>query len=132
MPHTLIDTLRFADRLKEAGFIGPQAGALARTLGDELTEQLPSKADFKTLEAKVDALDTSLNGRVDALESRPDGRIDALGIDLSVRFESLAAKIDGLGYRIIALLVLNGLSLVLVSVILALGLAEPVSKLFGS
>lgn len=132
MPHTLIDTLRFADRLKEAGFIGPQAEALARALGDELTDQLPSKADFKTLEAKVDALDTSLNGRVDALESRPDGRIDALRVDLGVRFESLAAKIDGLGYRLTALLVLNGLSLVLVSVILALGLAEPVSKLFGS
>ena len=132
MPHTLIDTLRFADRLKEAGFIGPQAEALARTLGDELTEQLPSKADFKTLEAEVDALDTSLNGRVDARESRRDGRTDALRIDLGVRFELLAAKIDGLGYRITALLVLNGLSLVLVSVILALGLGEPVSKLFGS
>ena len=73
MSHTLIDTLRFADRLKEAGFVGPQAEALARTLGDELTEQLPSKADLKTLEAKVDALDTSLNGRVDAPESRPLG-----------------------------------------------------------
>lgn len=132
MTRTFIDTLRFADRLKEAGFIGPQAEALARTLGDELTEQLPSKADLKTLEAKVDALDTSLNGRVDARESRPDGRINALGIDLSVRFESLGAKIDGLGYRITALLVLNGLSLVLVSVILALGLGAPVSKLFGS
>lgn len=132
MPHTLIDTLRFADRLKEAGFIGPQAEALARTLGDELTEQLPSKADFKTLEAKVDALDTSLNGRLDAREPRPDGRIDSLQGDLGVRFESLGAKIDGLGYRLTALLVLNGLFLALVSVILALGLAEPVSKLFGS
>ena len=132
MTRTLIDTPRFADRLKEAGFIGPQAEALARTLGDELTEQLPSKADFKTLEAKVDALDTSLNGRVDARESRPDGRTEALRTDLGVRFESLAAKIDGLGYRLTALLVLNGLSLVLVSMILALGLGEPISKLFGS
>ena len=70
MSLTLINTLRFADRLKEAGFTGTQAEALARTLGDELTEQLPSKADFQTLEAKFDALETKLEGRIDALETK--------------------------------------------------------------
>ena len=39
MSQTLINTLRFADRLKEAGFAGAQAEALARVLGDELTER---------------------------------------------------------------------------------------------
>ena len=67
MSQTLINTLRFADRLKESGFAGAQAEALARVLGDELTEQLPSKADFptlqadfKTLEAKFDALEATV------------------------------------------------------------------------
>ena len=146
MTQTLINTLRFADRLKEAGFVGPQAEALARTLGDELTEQLPSKADFqelradfKTLETKVDALDAkvdaleaSLNGRVDALESRLDGRIDALESNVNGQIETLAGKIDAQRYALNVVLVVNGLFLALVSVILALGLAEPVSKLFGS
>ena len=92
MSQTLINTLRFADRLKEAGFAGAQAEALARVLGDELTEQLPSKADFtalqtdfKTLEDKFGRLEDkfdALEGRFDALEGKfgiLEGRFDALG-----------------------------------------------------
>ena len=107
MTQTLINTLRFADRLKEAGFAAVQAEALARTLGDELTGQLPSKADFKTLEAKVgtldasltgrmDALESGLTGRVDALESRVDGRIDTLEANVNARIDTLEAKVDAL------------------------------------
>ena len=92
MSQTLINTLRFSDRLKEAGFTGPQAEALARALGDELTEQLPSKADFQALEAK---------------------------------FDGLEAKFDGLRTTLNVVLVLIGL-------LVALGLIEPASKLFGN
>ena len=92
MSQTLINTLRFADRLKEAGFAGAQAEALARVLGDELTEQLPSKADFQTLQAD---------------------------------FKTLEAKFDGLRYPL-------NLVLVLVGLLVALGLVEPVAKLLGS
>ena len=77
MSQTLINTLRFADRLKEAGFAGAQAEALARVLGDELTEQLPSKADFQTLQADFKILETKFDGleaRFDGLE----GRLDSL------------------------------------------------------
>ena len=102
MSQTLINTLRFADRLKEAGFTAVQAEALARSLGDELTEQLPSKADFqdlradfKTLRADFNALDASLNGRMDALESRLDGRIDTLESKVDGRIDALESKIDG-------------------------------------
>ncbi len=98
MSQTLINTLRFADRLKEAGFTALQAEALARTLGDELTEQLPSKADFQALEAKFDALET----KFDALETK---------------FEGLRSTLN--------------IVLVLVGLLVALGLVEPVSKLFG-
>ncbi len=92
MSQTLINTLRFSDRLKEAGFTAPQAEALARALGDELTEQLPSKADFQALEAK---------------------------------FDGLEAKFDGLRTTLNVVLVLIGL-------LVALGLIEPASKLFGN
>lgn len=92
MSQTLINTLRFSDRLKEAGFTAPQAEALARALGDELTEQLPSKADFQALEAK---------------------------------FDGLEAKFDGLRTTLNVVLVLIGL-------LVALGLIEPTSKLFGN
>ena len=83
MSQTLINTLRFADRLKEAGFAGAQAEALARVLGDELTEQLPSKADFIALEAKFDGLEA--------------------------KFDGLEAKFDGLRFTLNIVLVLVGL-----------------------
>lgn len=85
MSRTLINTLRFSDRLEEAGFTALQAEALGRALGDELTEQLPSKADFQALETKFDSLRTMLN-----------------------------------------------VVLVLIGLLVALGLVEPVSKLFGN
>ena len=134
MSQTLINTLRFADRLKEAGFAGAQAEALARILGDELTEQLPSKADFqtlqadfKTLEGKFDTLEgkfDSLDRRLDALEGKFDSldrRLDAL----EGKFGVLEGKFDGLRYTL-------NLVLVLVGLLVALGLLEPISKLFGS
>ena len=98
MSQTLINTLRFAARLKEAGFAGTQAEALARVLGDELTEQLPSKADFIALQADFKTLEA--------------------------KFDALEAKFDGLRFTLNIVLVLVGL-------LVALGLIEPVSKLFG-
>ena len=106
MSQTLINTLRFADRLKEAGFAGAQAEALARVLGDELTEQLPSKADFQTLQADFKTLAAKFDG-------------------LAAKFDGLAAKVGGLRYPL-------NLVLVLVGLLVALGLVEPVSKLLGS
>ena len=99
MSQTLINTLRFADRLKESGFAGAQAEALARVLGDELTEQLPSKADFQTLQAD---------------------------------FKTLEAKFDALEATVESLRSTLNIVLVLVGLLVALGLVEPVSKLFGS
>ena len=141
MSQTLINTLRFADRLKEAGFAGAQAEALARVLGDELTEQLPSKADFQTLRADFKILETKFDGleaRFDGLEGRFDGlegRLDGLegrldGLErkfdaLQADFKTLEAKFDGLRYTL-------NLVLVLVGLLVALGLIEPLSKLLGS
>ena len=80
MSQTLINTLRFSDRLKEAGFAGAQAEALARVLGDELTEQLPSKADFMALKADF----KTLEGKFDALEPKVDGLRFILNIVLAL------------------------------------------------
>ena len=140
MSQTLINTLRFADRLKEAGFAGAQAEALARVLGDELTEQLPSKADFTALQTDFKTLEDKfgrLEGRFDALEGKfgiLEGRFDALGEKVSVlqtdfkvletKFETLEAKFDGLRFTLNIVLVLVGL-------LVALGLIEPLSKLLS-
>ena len=113
MSQTLINTLRFADRLKEAGFAGAQAEALARVLGDELTEQLPSKADFQTLQADFKALEAKFDG------------LEAKFGALETKFDALETKFDGLRFTLNIVLVLVGL-------LVALGLVEPISKLFGS
>ena len=49
---TVIDTLRFSDKLQEGGFAPKQANALTLALSDELTEQLATKADIKMLDDK--------------------------------------------------------------------------------
>ncbi len=133
MSQTLINTLRFADRLKEAGFAGVQAEALARVLGDELTEQLPSKADFtalradfKTLEAKFGLLEEkfgTLEAKFDALEEK-FGTLEEKGSGLQTDFKALDAKFDGLRFTLNIVLVLVGL-------LVALGLIEPLSKLLS-
>ena len=46
---TVIDTLRFSDKLQEGGFAPKQANALTLALSDELTEQLATKADMTAL-----------------------------------------------------------------------------------
>ena len=70
MNATVIDTLRFADRLKAAGVEHRQAEAMSRALNDELTGGVATKEDLaqavvelKTEIAKVDAKFDALNGK---------------------------------------------------------------------
>ena len=67
MSRTMIDTLRFADRLKDSGFESRQAEGMARALEDELVgtvERLATKSDLEReigkVSAKVEALDTQV------------------------------------------------------------------------
>lgn len=62
MSQAAIDTLRFADRLKEAGVDASQAEAMARALGGELTDQLATKADVNVVKADINVL----NAKVDS------------------------------------------------------------------
>ena len=66
MLRTMIDTLRFADRLKDSGFESCQAEGMARALGDALAgtvENLATKSD-------LDALDAKLSARIGALDTQ--------------------------------------------------------------
>ena len=67
MSRTMIDTLRFADRLKDSGFESRQAEGMARALDDELVrtvEHLATKSDLEReigkVSARVEALDTQV------------------------------------------------------------------------
>ena len=100
MNATVIDTLRFADRLKEAGFEAPHAEGMARALGDELAERMLTRNDLdkalRPIYARLDAMDARFDGidgkfvGVDARFRAMDARFDAM----DARFDAMDAKID--------------------------------------
>ena len=78
----MIDTLHFADRLKDSGFENRQAEGMARALGDALAgtvENLATKSDLA-------ALDTKLSARIETL----DAKVEALGTQIKFVFAALA------------------------------------------
>ena len=89
MLRTMIDTLHFADRLKDSGFENRQAEGMARTLGDALArtvEPLATKSDLETEITKVSARIEALGTKVEAL----DTKVDALGTQIRFVFAALA------------------------------------------
>ena len=116
MNATVIDTLKFADRLKKAGFEPRQAEGLTRALGNELAERMVTKRDLddavqtldttlKTMDAKFEAKFAGLEPRFDAIDARFDGleprfdAIDARFDGLETRFDAIDARFDGLEPR---------------------------------
>ncbi len=89
MNATVIDTLRFADRLKGAGFDATHAEGMARALGDELSEQMLTKRDLD------DALQP-IYARLDAM----DAKIDSVCRELSGKF-NLLVGVMALGFTLL-------------------------------
>ena len=89
MPRTMIDTLQFADRLKDSGFENRQAEGMARALGDALAaavEHLATKSDLETEITKVSARIEAVEAKVEAV----DAKIEALGTQIKFVFAALA------------------------------------------
>ena len=108
----MIDTLRFADRLKRSGFENDQAEGMARALGDEMGELTGRVATKPELNAEVGTVRSdirALDARVDALDTKVD---------------ALAAKVDALAAQI-------RFVLASLAVLLALGLIDTVPRLMG-
>ena len=134
MEATVIDTLRYADRLKSAGVESQQAEAMSRALNDELTGGIATKDDLGNAVDKlegdlgraVDKLEGDLGRAVDKLEgnlgravvelkgeiakqvAKVDAKIDAM----DVKFEALRDKFDSQGryvFLVLALIAALGL-----------------------
>ena len=90
MSDPLIDTLRYADRLKDAGFKPQQAEGMARALADEMTDRLVTRTDLDSSTRKINGRIDALGTRINALETK----FEAFG----TRFEALDMKIDSV-YR---------------------------------
>lgn len=130
MKATVIDTLRFANRLKEAGVEPRQAEAMSRTINDELTEGVVTKHDldaavaelkhesaakFAAIDARFDALDAKLESRFEATDARfdaMDGKFDAMDGKFSAMFEALSTRVGVQGrYTFLVLALIAGLGL---------------------
>lgn len=132
----MIDTLRYADRLKNAGVEPGQAEAMSRALNDELTEGLVTKTDLDNavseLGGKIDALDAKfeirfaevdgrfaeVDGRFAKMDAKFDARfaeMDGKFAKMDGKFEAVDAKIDGLRsqnrYVFLVLALIAGLGL---------------------
>ena len=80
----VIDTLRYANRLKDAGVDPGQAEAMARAFNDELVHGVATKDDVNQavvgltheigrVEGKIDKLAVELKGEISRLDERMDG-----------------------------------------------------------
>ena len=101
MSATVIDTLRLADRLKEAGFEGPQAEGMARALGDELAERMLTRRDLqealRPIDARFDAMESNFDARFGTVDARFDameGKFDASLGAVDARFDAMEDKFD--------------------------------------
>ena len=105
MNATVIDTLRFADRLKAAGFEAPHAEGMARALGDELAERMLTKSDLdealRPIYARFDAIDArfvGIEGKFVGIEGKFEA-IDAKFVAINARFEAIDAKFVAIDAR---------------------------------
>ncbi len=97
MEVSVIDTLRYADRLKAAGVETGQAEAMSRALNDELAAGVATRQD---LDRAVDELRGEI-GKVDA-------KVDAL----DAKFDALSGKFETQGrYVFLVLALIAGLGL---------------------
>ena len=72
MDANVIDTLRFADRLKDAGFDPPKAAGLARALAEELGDRVLTRIDHDALVMRIDGLEAKFDAKFEALEAKFD------------------------------------------------------------
>ena len=92
---TVIDTLRFSDKLQEGGFAPKQANALTLALSDELTEQLATKTDITALKADIKMLDASIITLDDKFTTKFNYTMALIGLLVMLELIPMVGKIIG-------------------------------------
>ena len=92
---TVIDTLRFSDKLQEGGFAPKQANALTLALSDELTEQLATKADITALKADMTALKADIVTLDDKFTTKFNYTMALIGLLVMLELIPMVGKIIG-------------------------------------
>ena len=122
----VIDTLRYADNLKQSGIRPGYADAMSRSLNIELSHRMLTKADLS------DAVD-AMGQRLDAVEQRLDAvelRLDAMERQFNRRFEEVDRRFEALEKAVdIRFKVMMSTLLFGFTLLTALGLFNAVPKL---
>ena len=123
--NTVLDTLRFSEKLQSSGFAAQQADCLARALADELQEQLCTKGDVRDIRSAIDHLISRMNQMEDRMHQMED-RMHQMGdrmtqlenscrkheqeiMELKADVKVLNGKVDGLNIRLNFFFALIGL-----------------------
>ena len=108
MNATVIDTLRFANRLKDAGVEGRQAEAMSRAINDELVGGVATKDDLAhavvELKVEIARVDAKFEAKFDTM----DAKLDAM----DQKFDALNGKFETQGryvFLVLALIAALGL-----------------------
>ena len=98
MQATVIDTLRYANRLKDAGVDGQQAEAMALAINDELVSGLATKDDLNNavgeLRVELRELRGELEGGMAALRGELDSAVGGLRGELDSAVGGLRGELD--------------------------------------
>ena len=115
MNATVIDTLRYADRLKGAGVEHSQAEAMSRALNDELVGGVATKDDLThavvELKAEIAKVDAKFEAKFDTMDAKFDA-MDAKFDAMDEKFEALNGKTETQGryvFLVLALIAALGL-----------------------
>ena len=84
----MIDTLRYANRLKDAGVPAGQAEVMAQALGDTLSENVATRADLDRAVADV-------KGDIARLDAKFEARFEAM----DAKFEALSRRVEARSRR---------------------------------
>ena len=115
---SMLNTLRYARALKNAGVGAQQAEAMADALDSEMTEQIASKADIERLEERLGNQIATLATETKADVQRLETQIGHLDEKLTGRIDGLDKRIDGLDKRIDGLKVTIGLIVAIATLVL--------------
>ena len=91
----MIDTLRYASRLKDAGFDPVQAEAMSRALNDEIGSGVATKADLDHAVGELQIEFAKVVARVDVMEARFDS-VDERFVAVDARFDAMDARFDAM------------------------------------
>ena len=115
MNATVIDTLRYADRLKGAGVERSQAEAMSRALNGELVGGVATKDDLThavvELKAEIAKVDAKFEAKFDTMDAKLDA-MDAKFDAMDEKFEALNGKTETQGryvFLVLALIAALGL-----------------------